>query len=500
MDNNNNSTNSAAGFTGAAYDPNGRTVYGNGAAPNTQAQIPTQDFDGTPKPPVWAPVNGWRDPAASYSSGNGTVPPADSTRSAAEPPKKKKSGNGKKWLMRIIAAVLVAAIGFGGGYCGSMLANKNTEQAAGQIVIQQVAPSTASIPAASSTSAEGIMTSDQIAEMASPSVVAIVTEQMTTSNYWFGNYVSSGAGSGVIMTADGYIVTNNHVIDGADTITVELHDGTEYPAELVGTYPSNDIAVIKIEPENDLIPAVFADSDALRQGAAVYAIGNPEGTFSNSITDGVISALDRNIKVSSGSSGNNDPYSYYFGGSRNSSYITLNVIQFSAAVSPGNSGGGLFTAKGELAGIVCAKSTDDNAEGLGFAIPSNRALEIATELIETGTYTGGGDAEDETVTKNSNDAVLGITVVTLTDEEAKQYGYTSGGVFVYSITEKSTMEAGLKTGDRIISVDSVMVSETTDVTGYLADFQPGDKVTLTVDRAGEMKSIEITLVKNSDKG
>lgn len=410
-------------------------------------------------------------------------------------PQKKKKGSGKKIALGALAVVLSAGICFGAGYAGASVAGNQR-----RVIIQQVTGSTASSDG-SALPAGTALSSEQVAEKVEPSVVAITTEKMTTNNYWFGSYVQSGAGSGVIISEDGYILTAAHVINGASKMTVELRDGKTYSATLVGSYVDGDIAVIKIEAEG-LTPIAIADSDAVKQGAACYAVGNPEGRFSGSISDGIVSALDRTISVQvegSSSSSGNSLYDYFYGGGSNNKTITLNVIQMTAAVSPGNSGGALINDKGELIGIVSAKSTDTDSEGLGFAIPSNRAMEIATELISSGSYSGGSDSENGNgsgVTQTSNKAILGITVRSVTAQEGMQYGM-SAGVYVSSITAKSTEEAGLAVGDRIISVDQVMVSSTTDVTDYLADKNVGDQVSLNVERQGKMVSITVTLVENT---
>ena len=305
----------------------------------------------------------------------------------------------------------------------------------------------------------------------------------------------------MIISEDGYILTNAHVISGADTITVETHDGKTYTGKLVGSYAAGDIAVVKIEASG-LTPVTFADQSTVKQGETVYAVGNPEGNFSGSITQGILSALDRQIAVTtdSSNSGSGNSFGGSFGNSGTTNRtITLNVLQFDAAVSPGNSGGGLFDSQGNLIGIVCAKSSDTDSEGLGFAIVGDKAQEIATALISNGSYTPDAEEGENQNTTNTNKAVLGITATYLDATAAQQYGFSNAGVYVVSITEKSTLEAGLSAGDRIISVDSVMVAQLTDVTDYLAEKEPGDKVQLSVERSGKMLSLEITLVENSNQ-
>ena len=414
------------------------------------------------------------------------------------------------WVTRCILGVLICAIAFGGGYAGASLAYRNVDR----VVVERVQdPADGS----GSTAAAASMTAVEIAAKTEPSVVAIMTERMTTSNFWFGQQVSSGAGSGVIISEDGYIITCDHVIEGADTIKVQLSDGNVYDASLVGQYPENDIAVIKIDATG-LAPAAIADSSAVVQGETVYAVGNPEGRFSGSITDGLISAVSRDISMQltvynddddsgKNSFGNSNYYGWLFGGGYDTGASTMqtviNVFQTSAPVSPGNSGGGLFNASGELIGIVNAKSSDSSAEGLGFAIPINKAMEIANALMTEGSYTPPADEQQPqdtgaTQQQNTNKAMLGIKAATLTAQQAAQYGYTSGGVYIVEITEQQTADAGLSVGDRIISVDDTIANQLTDVTGYLADKAPGDVVKVTVERSGKMLAVDVTLLENPD--
>lgn len=265
-------------------------------------------------------------------------------------------------------AFIAVALGFGGGAAGSYFMNNQ-----GTTVVTKTTTTKATGTSNDASSISSKMTQ---------SVVAITTENISRDNFWYGSQVSSGAGSGVIMSSDGYIITCAHVVSGASTIKVTTSDNKTYDATLVGTYSDNDIAVLKINATN-LKPATFANSDKLVQGQSTYAVGNPEGTFSDSITSGIVSALNRKITVQldnddSSSSNNYGRFGQFYSSSKT---ISISVIQTDAAVSPGNSGGGLFNGNGDLIGIVNAKSSDTNSEGLGFAIPSNTALKIAKELI-----------------------------------------------------------------------------------------------------------------------
>ena len=380
--------------------------------------------------------------------GDGGMPGAP--MGGGEPPRKKR-GIGKKVLAGVLALVLVAAVSFGGGFAGYLVASKN----GGQTVMYQAA----SGGSATSTSSTGGSLSD-VASAVTPSVVVVTTEQIVTDNYfWGGQQVLSGAGSGVILTTDGYIVTNYHVVEGAQQITVTLHDDSTYTATVVGSDQQSDIALLKIEATG-LTPAVLGDSDNVQVGEVVIAVGNPMGTLGGTVTDGIVSALNRDISVE----GNE-----------------MTLMQTSAAISPGNSGGGLFNTNGELIGIVNAKYSDEDAEGLGFAIPVNAMKTVVQDLLENGYVTGR--------------PALGITVITVGDvQTAMQYGVSSLGVYVNSVDEGSGAEAaGMKAGDRIVSIGTQLVESTDDVTNALKSYNVGDVVEVQVDRGRELITLQVTL-------
>lgn len=370
--------------------------------------------------------------------------------SGGEPPRKKR-GAGKKVLAGALALVLVAAVSFGGGYAGYLVASKN----GGQTVMYQAPAGNAT-----STSANSAGSLAEVANAVSPSVVVVTTEQIVTSNYfWGGQQVLSGAGSGVILTTDGYIVTNYHVVEGAQQVTVTLYDDSTYTATVVGSDQQSDIALLKIEADG-LTPAVLGDSDNVQVGEVVIAVGNPMGTLGGTVTDGIVSALNRDITVE----GNQ-----------------MTLMQTSAAISPGNSGGGLFNTNGELIGVVNAKYSDEDAEGLGFAIPVNTMKTVVQDLLENGYVTGR--------------PAFGITVITVGDvQTAMQYGVSSLGVYVNSVEPGSGAEAaGMKAGDRIVSIGTQLVETTDDVTNALKGYNVGDVVEVQVDRGRELITLQVTL-------
>lgn len=433
-----------------------RTDYSTQDAPNTSATTPQQSgYTGGYNNAGAGNNNGY---TSSFSGGNGGNSGYNGYSYASapqQPPQKPKKKH--NLLLRVLTCVGVVALGFGSGVGGAIVATR-TGLTGNQVVVQQVQRDTSDATATNSTDGT-TMSVQQIAAVVSPSVVAITTEQMSGSQTWFGGYyVQSGAGSGVIISQDGYILTCAHVVSGATSVKVQLDNGDTYDATIVGSDSTSDIAVIKIEATG-LTPAVIGDSDALAVGETVVAVGNPLGTLSNSVTDGIISALNREVTVED----NN-----------------MTLLQTDASISPGNSGGGLFNANGELIGIVNAKSSYSEAEGIGFAIPINTAMDIAQELIENGSVAR---------------PALGVKIYDVSDAAtAQQLGVSSTGVYVVEVTAGSGAEAGgVQVGDRIISVDDTAVSSSSSIKSYLADKNVGDTVTLQVEREGKILSLSVTL-------
>ena len=379
--------------------------------------------------------------------------------SAPTQPPKKQKGKGKKIALRVVAGVAAVAVCFGSGMAGAVVASR--AGLTGSSVVLQTVERDTTASSQGSTGGTQLSTQD-VASLVSPSVVVITTEQMVSSGIsWFGdsyNYVQSGAGSGVIISQDGYILTCAHVVDGATSVKVQLQNGETYDASIVGSDATSDIAVIKIEATG-LTPAVIGDSDALAVGETVVAVGNPLGTLSNTVTDGIISALNREVTVE-----DND----------------MTLLQTNASISPGNSGGGLFNANGELIGVVNAKSSYSEAEGIGFAIPIDSAMEIAQQLIENGAVIR---------------PALGVKILDVMDANtANQLGVSATGVYVVEVTAGGGAEAaGVQAGDRIIAVDDTAVSSSNSVKSYLADKQVGDTVNLQVEREGKVLTLTVTL-------
>ena len=289
------------------------------------------------------------------------------------------------------------------------------------------------------------------------SVVAISTESVATDT-WLRQYVTKGAGSGVIYSEDGYIITNNHVIEDASTIEVTLYDGSSYDATLVASDEQTDLAVIKID-QKGLTPVTIGTMDNLNVGDLVVAIGNPLGTLSGTATEGIISALEREITLDG---------------------KTMTLIQTSASINPGNSGGGLFDQFGNLIGIVVAKSSGSDVEGLGFAIPCDKVSTVVKSLIKNG-YVEGRPA-------------AGINVIDLTSaQKAMQYGVSITGVYIQDVTGENAKKAGLKAGDLIYYLDDVKITDTSTLLNTIQSHQVGDIVEFTVVRDNEIKKIKVKL-------
>lgn len=398
------------------------------------------------------------EPEFTVGGSGSTEPPQTPPVYEAQPPQKKRLNAGKI-VRSVVALVLAAAMGFAGGYVGAQVGGS-------KVVIQQVprvegADNTGAI----STSAGGsTLTTAQVAEMVSPSVVVITTEQVVYSQWsWYGQQqVESGAGSGVIISSDGYILTCAHVVEGASNVTVTIGE-QDYTATVVGEDSASDIAVLKIEATG-LTPAVLGDSDTLKVGETVLAVGNPLGELGGTVTSGIVSALNRSVSIQGTNSVN-----------------TMSLIQMDASVSPGNSGGGLFNMNGELVGIVNAKSSSSDAEGLGFAIPINDAIKVAQELLENGYVTGR--------------PYLGITYLAVTDAQtAQQLGVNAYGVYIVDVTKGGPADqAGLKAGDRIVSVDGSEIAAKDDLGTLMQKHAAGDTLAITVARDGQMQTVNVTL-------
>ena len=299
----------------------------------------------------------------------------------------------------------------------------------------------------------------EVVRMVKDSVV-VINAKILVSNGWGGTSESTGAGSGVIIHEDGYILTCHHVVDGASEVTVTLSDGTsKYAAALVGSDEASDLAVLKIQPKEaqPLTAAKHGKSGYLVVGEHVVAIGNPLGTLGGTVTDGIISATERQVQTENGN---------------------MTLLQTNAAINSGNSGGGLFNLKGELIGIVNAKYAASGVEGLAFAIPIDSAYEVECDLIEFGYVRGIVDH--------------GLSTVEVNDENLffySKYQIRKIGLYIVS----STINTDLKNKDRIVSVNGINVETTAQFDAILETCEVGDVLTIVYERNSQINQTTITL-------
>lgn len=413
-------------------------------------------------------------------AGTSTEPPRYYTppeRPVKAPRTKKKKNHG--WLKALSLGLCCTVLG---GCLGAVIADRRADRKLSELeeslnrsmeeqmdaVSSQI--STLQAGTASPIFAAGGLSGAQIFEMAKEQVVGITTE-VTYQNFFGMTSSSAVSGSGFIISEDGYIVTNYHVIEKAYSnnldVTVMTFDGTEYTASIVGFETGNDIAVLKIDATG-LSPVTFGNSDAITMGEIVYAVGNPLGELAYSMSTGTVSGLDREIITEE-------------------SMIGINMFQIDAAVNPGNSGGPVYNSRGEVIGIVTAKSDATNAEGLGFAIPVNDASSIANDLMTKGYVTGK--------------AYMGVRLDERYNSMYAQYYNMPLGAYVYSVDSGSAAEkAGLQAGDIITKIGEAKISSYTDLKAAVRGYSAGDSTEITLFRAGESLSVSIVFDEVKPEG
>jgi len=373
---------------------------------------------------------------------------------------KKKIGFTRKGLalLMILCILFSGFAGFTGGLFATSLANEGLFSGMVRAILPDRATSEFSNVGQNLGKATGSeLTIQEIINQAANAVVEIRTESVVTDG-WIGEYVTQGAGSGVIFKSNGYIMTNNHVIENARKITVTLKNGKAYEATLVGTDPETDVAVIKIKASG-LTIANFGDSDQLIFGDLAVAIGNPLGELGGTATVGIISALDREITIDG---------------------KTMSLLQTDASINPGNSGGGLFNQYGELVGLVVAKSSGSNVEGIGFAIPINRASGVANQLIEYGYVQGR--------------VQMGLLLMDISNtQDALRNGVTTLGVYVVSAESQEAKKADFESGDRLISIEDDVITSYPEVLKALEKYSVGETIKVTVARGNQSKVLTLVL-------
>jgi serine protease Do len=365
--------------------------------------------------------------------------------------KPKNNRISSKFAVLLLVCCLISGAA---GSCFTALLQSGTASASNGALLAQGAGVTRAINAAVNTG-ESLTIAD-IAAVVSPAVVS-VNVTITTVDRFGRRLASSSSGSGFIVTEDGYILTGNHVIEGATDIKVTLSTGKEYAAALVGADAQTDLAVLKID-EVSLPCVTMGDSDRLKTGDVAVAIGNPLGELSNTVTAGIISATDRELTIEG---------------------ETMNLLQTDAAINPGNSGGALCDRYGEVIGVVNAKTSALGVEGLGFAIPINDAKDVAAELIAKGYVSGR--------------ASLGLSVQEITGQTARFFR-TEAGVYAASVASGGAADkAGVKAGDRIVSLGGQTVTSAAELKAIKEKHAPGDAIEIVVSRDGRSMTLTIVL-------
>ena len=460
------------------YDENNNTPSG-GNNNEQRCDAPAEDGSYRIVKPDAEQNTCYRDAAYTPQSGasfDGYYVPGGRGGKPTEPEKKPhKRGMG---AAGVIALCLVCALL--GGVSGGLIANANqpaavvseTDAPASDTPLVQTSPSAGG----TTTSSDGAMSARDIYyDLACKQVVGIQTD-ITTTNI-FGMTVSgSVSGSGFVISEDGYILTNYHVVEDAYTggyeVKVMFYDGSTYTAEIKGFDRNNDIAVLKIDATG-LDAAELGSSDSLFVGDTVYAVGNPLGELSYSMTSGMVSATDRLITTEEG---------------------TMTMFQIDAAVNEGNSGGPVYNTSGQVVGVVTAKSNEDGTEGLGFAIPIDDAVRIANDVI----------SGERSLDAETGDAYLGITPADVDSMAAQYYGFPEGA-YVRTVTEGSAAEkADIKVGDIITQLDGYDIGSSDELRQELLFHSAGETVDIVVWRSGEYLTLSITFdakpAENTDSG
>ena len=383
--------------------------------------------------------------------------------SAPVPEQKKKSGKAGKIVALLLACALV---GGGSGFGAAALMQKNaaaqpqsTTQTSSDASVMLEGKRQAAALQVASVDTGKVLTPSEVYAQNVNSTVGITTS--ITTNYWGFQTTSAAAGSGFILTEDGYILTNYHVVENSNSITVAMYNGDTYDATLIGYDESNDVAVLKVDAEG-LSPVVLGDSDNLNVGDSVVAIGNPLGELTFSLTAGLVSAKDREVTLSNS--------------------LTMDLIQTDCAINSGNSGGALFNLYGEVIGITNAKyssssSSSASIDNIGFAIPINHVLSIVKSIIEKGYI---------------SKPYVGVSVSDV-NQQTQLYGIPAGAA-VQAVSDGSpAAEAGLQAGDVITRVNSTEITGSSDLVSLVSEAAIGDMLTMTVYRQGSTMELTVTV-------
>ena len=390
----------------------------------------------------------------------GDIDPLHNEEMPNGPKKRKPMSKKTKGTLKIVALCLVCALA--GGLVANPLYSAITGSGSTTIYTGNRTPT--QVDTASVNTEEELTMAEIYAKYVNSCVG--ITVDIVSTNIFGQTVTGAAAGSGFVITEDGYILTNYHVIDGASSIKVTFVDGTEYDATYIGGEEANDIAVIKIDATG-LTPVVIGSSSDMLVGEEVTTIGNPLGELTFSQTSGIISALNRTVTMSDGRQ--------------------MNMIQTDCAINSGNSGGPLFNNHGEVIGIVSAKyssasssSSSTSVEGLGFAIPMDDVADMVSQLVSNG-YVSGQPILGVSVNRNE------------ISQEAQAYGVPAGAEILVVTPGLCGEEAGLQAGDIVTQINDTTVSNGSDLINAVANYSPGDTVTLTVYRNGETLTLQVTL-------
>lgn len=387
----------------------------------------------------------------------------DSSKKASYSEKiyKPEKNKNRRFVAGMVAMTVLNLALVGGAFvAGLNMGNSNNSVNSKQELVESMQAPSETSGAIPTVNAPGEMATTEIAKKVGPAVVGITSTIEGQMSIFGTTSQSSSEGSGIILSADGYIVTNNHVVDGASSVRVMLNTGSEFDAKLIGKDAQTDLAVIKIEPTEQLTVATLGDSNNLEVGERVVAIGNPMGLeFFGSVTEGIVSAVNRSINVDN---------------------RTMNLLQTDAAINSGNSGGALINRFGEVIGINSVKVAYSGVEGMGFAIPSSEAKPIITDLLEHGYVKGR--------------PVIGISTRDVTEYMAQAYSWPQG-VQVMEVTSESAKAAGLQQGDIITEVEGQKVSDSETLNKIKAEYSPGHALKMQVYKyaTGRTESVEVVL-------
>lgn len=395
-----------------------------------------------------------------------TTKTAEKTEAAKSAPSKDSIGvapysRGKRRGKFIAAAFLVIFLAFGAGLTGAWVMDQTSNQAT--TTLRSGADGNAIVTAEE----EGIA---GVASKVSPSVVSIITKSERQS-YYGSSQTQEGAGTGIIVSADGYVLTNKHVVEGSDTVAIVTSDGSSYEnVRVIGTDPLNDVAFLKISGASNLKVADLGDSSSLRIGQSVVAIGNALGQYQNTVTSGIVSGTGRSVTASTSE---ND----------NSAETLTDLVQTDAAINPGNSGGPLVNLAGQVIGINTAIASEAN--GVGFSIPINAVKGMLKGVLASGKV---------------ERAYVGVNYVTITPDVATEFKLSvKKGAYVYAdgksavVSGSPAEKAGIKDGDIITKVNDIEVGDKGSVASLVAEYAPNDTVTLTLLRDGKTQTVEVTL-------